>query len=207
MIFIVVQARRRCKCLHQARRCSGSRSSQSRNASCSALSASVSCSAALLVGVHRADSAARRNQRLSYVEAILAGFPILPVDTNVARVLARRFPEGWTGAPPGREWAAGQALMDLGRIHCTARAPRCEAGCPVRSGCPAAESGDVHAADPPRRRQGPYAGSMRQRRGRLLGELAAGRGVSMRTDPEAAESLLRDGLASRGGDLLVRASR
>ncbi|MDN5850432.1 MAG: PIN domain-containing protein [Nitrococcus sp.] len=43
----------------------------------------------LLVGVHRADSGARRNRRLAYVEAILAGFPILPLDTEAARMHAQ----------------------------------------------------------------------------------------------------------------------
>jgi tRNA(fMet)-specific endonuclease VapC len=43
----------------------------------------------LLVGVHRADSAARRNRRLAYVEAILADFPILPLETEAARVHAQ----------------------------------------------------------------------------------------------------------------------
>ena len=43
----------------------------------------------LLVGVHRADSPARRNRRLAYVEAILTDFPILPVDTEIARIHAQ----------------------------------------------------------------------------------------------------------------------
>ncbi len=43
----------------------------------------------LLVGVHRADSGARRNRRLAYVEAIVSGFPILPLDTEAARVHAQ----------------------------------------------------------------------------------------------------------------------
>ena len=42
----------------------------------------------LLVGVHRANSPARRNRRLAYAEAILAGFPILPLDTETARMHA-----------------------------------------------------------------------------------------------------------------------
>ena len=67
---------------------------------------------------------------------------VLPVNTNAARVVARRFPEGWPGAP-GLGWEAGQAVMDLGRLWCTARAPRCADGCPLREGCPAAEAGTV----------------------------------------------------------------
>jgi A/G-specific adenine glycosylase len=131
------------------------------------------------------------------------GEAVLPVDVNVARVLARRFPGGWPGTPPGRGWEVGQALMDLGRLACTARAPRCEAGCPLREGCPAADAGIVAEVTPPRRRQGRYEGSMRQRRGLLLRGLAEGGRADAGADPEAADSLVRDGLARRRGrDLL-----
>ena len=128
---------------------------------------------------------------------------VLPVDTNVARLAARRFPDGWPGAPSGQAWAAAQAAMDLGRRVCTARAPACGA-CPLRPGCPAADAGT--AASPlGQRRQGRYEGSMRQRRGRLLGLLAREGWASAGADPEAAVSLLDEGLARREGDRLVRA--
>jgi A/G-specific adenine glycosylase len=133
------------------------------------------------------------------------GEPVLPVDTNVRRVLARRFPGGWPGTPDGEGWAAGQALMDLGRLWCTARAPRCDAGCPVRGGCPAAGVEAALAATPPRRRQGRYDGSMRQRRGALLGALAERGEVPVDRDPEAAASLVAEGLAGRRDGLLVPA--
>lgn len=129
---------------------------------------------------------------------------VLPVDTNAARVVARRFPGGWPGAP-GLGWEAGQAVMDLGRLWCTARAPRCEEGCPLRSGCPAAASGGALALAPSRRPQGRFEGSMRQRRGRLLRELAESGWVSESRDPEAAASLLADGLAGSRPGRLVRA--
>lgn len=132
------------------------------------------------------------------------GEDVLPVDTNAARVVARRFPRGWPGAP-GLGWEAGQAVMDLGRLWCTARAPRCGEGCPMRQGCPAAESGTAVALTPARRPQGRYEGSMRQRRGRLLGELAERGWVSDSRDPEAAASLLADGLADSRPGRLVRA--
>lgn len=132
------------------------------------------------------------------------GEDVLPVDTNAARVVARRFPGGWPGAP-GRGWEAGQAVMDLGRLWCTARAPRCGEGCPLRAGCPAAEAGTVLALTPARRPQGRYEGSMRQRRGRLLRELAERGWVSESRDPEAAASLLAEGLAGAGPGRLVRA--
>lgn len=76
--------------------------------------------------------------------------PAAAVDTNVARVLARVF----FGNPPARvslrkvtclaealqprrgrtAWAFNQALMELGALVCSARAPKC-ATCPVRSVC------------------------------------------------------------------------
>jgi len=129
---------------------------------------------------------------------------LLPVDTNAARVVARRFPGGWPGAP-GLGWEAGQAVMDLGRLWCTARAPRCEGGCPLRDGCPAADAGSAVALTPARRPQGRYEGSMRQRRGRLLRELADRGWADESRDPEAAASLLADGLAGRRPGRLVRA--
>jgi A/G-specific adenine glycosylase len=132
------------------------------------------------------------------------GEDLLPVDTNAARVVARRFPGGWPGAP-GLGWEAGQAVMDLGRLWCTARAPRCAQGCPLRDGCPAAEEGTVLALTPARRPQGRYEGSMRQRRGRLLRELADRGWVSESRDPEAAASLVADGLAGSRPGRLVRA--
>lgn len=133
------------------------------------------------------------------------GEPVLPVDTNVRRVLARRFPDGWPGTPDGAGWAVGQALMDLGRLHCTARAPRCATGCPLRQGCPAADSGRALELTPPRRPQGRYEGSLRQRRGLLLGALARTGAAEVDLDPEAAASLVADGLARRRGRSLVRA--
>lgn len=130
------------------------------------------------------------------------GEPVLPVDTNVARVLARRFPEGWPGTPPGQGWAAGQALMDLGRRVCTARGPAC-GRCPVQAGCPAADAGVVEAVTPRGRRQGAYEGSMRQRRGRLLGAVVRDGAVAVTQDPEAAGTLVAEGLLALRGDDLV----
>lgn len=131
------------------------------------------------------------------------GEDLLPVDTNAARVVARRFPAGWPGAG-ARGWEAGQAIMDLGRLWCTARAPRCEGGCPLREGCPAAEAGSALALTPPRRAQARYEGSMRQRRGRLLRALSERGWADAGADPEAAASLLEEGLAQREGGRLVR---
>jgi len=126
--------------------------------------------------------------------------PVLPRDANVRRVLARRFPGGL--APTADPWRLSGALMDVGRSHCRAR-PRCD-GCPLRDGCLVAlEAGDW---DPVarRRRQAAYAGSLRERRGALLRAALAGERPPAAADPQAAASLLADGLiAARAGFLVA----
>jgi A/G-specific adenine glycosylase len=139
----------------------------------------------------------------SAIRCFADGEDVLPRDTNAVRVLARRFPGGWPGAP-GRGWEAGQAVMDLGRLWCTARAPRCAEGCPLRHACPAAEAGTARELTPARRPQGRYEGSLRQRRGRLLAQLATAGSASAGRDPEAAASLVADGLAAARLGRLVR---
>jgi len=137
------------------------------------------------------------------IRAFADGEPVVPVDVNVARVTARRWPDGLPDVGAPCAWAFGQGLMDLGRTVCTARAPRCASGCPVRPGCPAADAGAVAEATPPGRRQSRYEGSMRQRRGRLLGAIAASGRVEIAVDPTAAESLIADGLARRARAYLL----
>jgi A/G-specific adenine glycosylase len=140
-----------------------------------------------------------------YVAAAIACFareePVLPLDVNVRRVLARRFPDGVdTGEAP---WRAGQALMEFGQRVCTAR-PRC-AECPARAGCPGAEQAGRGADAAPRaRRQAPFEGSLRQRRGRLLARVLAEGAVALsEVDAEAAEGLAADGLVALRGERLT----
>jgi A/G-specific adenine glycosylase len=128
---------------------------------------------------------------------------VLPIDVNVGRVLARRFPDGWPGTPDGHGWTIGQALMDVGREWCTQRAPRCASGCPLRDGCGAAESGQPEQLAPARRRQSAFAGSMRQRRGVLMRAMTSDGSVPIAHDIDAAMSLVADGLAREDGDLLL----
>ncbi len=104
------------------------------------------------------------------------------VDTNVRRVVARLV-EGTADAPVARRdlalvegllpqagaATASIALMELGALVCTARAPRCPA-CPVAGDCRWLALGSPPLAHPVRRPQG-YAGTDRQVRGRLLGVL------------------------------------
>ena len=143
-----------------------------------------------------------------YVAAAIRCFareePVLPRDVNVVRVLARRFPDGVDIA--GDPWRAGQALMEFGQRICAAR-PSCER-CPARAGCagpsgPAAGDGDGTGRPP--RRQKPFAGSLRQRRGRLLAQVIATGDVALvGTDADAAVGLAADGLVRiLGGRVLA----
>jgi A/G-specific adenine glycosylase len=106
------------------------------------------------------------------------GDDVLPLDTNVRRVLER------TGAGFGP--SAAEALMDLGREVCLARVPRC-AICPLADGCPS--RGRRYE---PLRKQPRFDGSFRQRRGETLRLVAAGHAEPH--DADAVASLARDGL-------------
>ncbi|WP_236539275.1 HhH-GPD family protein [Spiractinospora alimapuensis] len=113
------------------------------------------------------------------------------LDTNVRRVLARlhsgvEYPpktpkkEEYTLAerllPEDPAVAArwGVAIMELGALVCTARAPRC-ADCPIARQCAWKSAGRPAHTGPPRRGQ-TYAGTDRQVRGRLLAVLRAAEG-------------------------------
>ena len=134
--------------------------------------------------------------------------PVLPLDVNVRRVLARRFPRGVDTA--GDAWCAGQAMMEFGQRVCTAR-PACDR-CPVSAGCPALAAGLGPGIDaggdpaPQIRRQARYEGSHRQRRGRLLRRLLAEGPVVLAQlsadEARAAATLVQDGLARRDGGWL-----
>ncbi|HEX3832848.1 MAG TPA: hypothetical protein VHW04_12805 [Solirubrobacteraceae bacterium] len=128
----------------------------------------------------------------AYVAAAIRCFAleeaVLPLDVNVRRVLARRFPGGIDTA--GDPWRAGQAIMEFGQRICSAR-PGC-AVCPVSDGC----AGPGNQADrPATRRQKPFEGSLRQRRGRLLRQVINEGTVALaHADQDAALGLAQDGL-------------
>ena len=122
------------------------------------------------VGRYTADAVAR----------FALGQPVLPVDTNVRRVLDR------TGGEFGP--AAAHALMDLGATVCLARIPRCER-CPLAELCPS--RGMRYE---PLRRQSRFEGSFRQRRARTLTLVAERPRRRRNLDVEALESLAADGL-------------
>jgi len=114
---------------------------------------------------------------------------VLPVDTNVRRVLER------TGGRFGS--ASAHALMDLGATVCLARVPRCGV-CPLAADCPS--RGRRYA---PLRRQGRFEGSFRQRRARTLRLVAESARPAEELDGDAVAALARDGLV-RLDDGLVR---
>jgi A/G-specific adenine glycosylase len=128
----------------------------------------------------------------AYVAAAVRCFaleqPVLPLDVNVKRVLARRFSGGIDIS--GDPWRAGQAIMEFGQRICSVK-PSCVV-CPVREGCPGP---GAPAQRPDIRRQQPFAGSLRQRRGRLLRQvIAEGAVAAADADREAAAGLAQDGL-------------
>ena len=133
-----------------------------------------------LPGVGPYTAAAIRNQAF--------GDRVLPVDTNVARIQERT---GHSFRPD-----ALQALFDLGATVCLARVPRCEA-CPLAASCPS--RGRRYE---PLRKQSAFEGSFRQRRALLLREVAAEPRLLETLDREAVDSLLRDGLVERAGELV-----
>jgi A/G-specific adenine glycosylase len=128
------------------------------------------------VGRYTADAVAR----FAY------GRPVLPVDTNISRVLERT---GLSFAPGG-----AAALMDLGATVCLARIPRCEE-CPLAPRCRSRGK-----RFEPRRRQGPFAGSFRERRALVLRQVASRPRRLAELDSDAAAALARDGLLEIEGE-------
>jgi A/G-specific adenine glycosylase len=116
-----------------------------------------------------------------YTAAAVANFAfghdVLPVDTNVRRVLDR------TGA--AFDASCAQALFDLGATVCLARVPRCGI-CPLAEACPS--RGRRYE---PLRKQGPFEGSFRQRRALALRAVARGEPTG---DADAIAALAQDGL-------------
>ena len=133
-----------------------------------------------LPGVGPYTAAAIRNQAF--------GEPVLPVDTNVARIQER------TGHAFGP--AALQALFDLGATICLARVPRCDV-CPLADRC--RSRGTRYE---PLRKQSRFEGSFRQRRAALLRRVAVEAQPLAAVDSEAAQSLLQDGLVEQAGELV-----
>jgi A/G-specific adenine glycosylase len=146
------------------------------------------------------------------------------VDTNVRRVLSRvvrgrdepREPataadrsemDSLLPQPPARAARFSAAVMELGALVCSARAPACGA-CPLADRCRWRLAGSV--AGEARRAVQTWHGTDRQVRGRIMAALRASPAAVPRSeladvtvDPEQGarclESLLADGLAVRVG--------
>ena len=153
------------------------------------------------------------------VACFALGLPVAPVDTNVARVLARSLagadPAQLTPAArqrladqamaPERPWAWSSALMDVGALHCRPR-PRC-GGCPLEATCRWRALGP--AAPPARpRAQAPFATSDRRWRGAVVRALAAAPEGMGRADlAEAVQAAAAGRPAGWFDDLLARLER
>jgi len=141
------------------------------------------------------------------VACFALGLQVAPVDTNVARVLARSLagtdPADLTPAarqrladqampPPsaGTAWAWSSALMDVGALHCRPR-PRCH-GCPLFAICRWRALGP--AAPPARpRTQARFATSDRRWRGAVVRALAgAPEGMDRAALAEAVDAAAAD---------------
>jgi A/G-specific adenine glycosylase len=146
-----------------------------------------------LPGVGRYTAAAIRAQA--------DGEDVPAIEVNIRRVVARV--EGALVGEAAAELASVRvgrgltgrdrllALMDLGATVCTARTPSCRV-CPLRRRC--ATRGPLPGEV--RTRQAAFAGSFRQRRGRVMARLRAEVAVPIEDlDAEALDSVVTDGLA------------
>jgi A/G-specific adenine glycosylase len=155
------------------------------------------------------------------VASIAGGVPVTAIDVNVRRIVERvGFGDGaparssvdaaaqrWVDRDDPAGW--NQALMDIGREHCRA-VPRCD-GCPLASACRWRRTGrGAMPVERGRNRQGPFAGSMREVRGRVVDVLRTRRsaaptalvhatGFDARRVAEALDGLVRDGVVERSG--------
>jgi A/G-specific adenine glycosylase len=139
------------------------------------------------------------------VRAQADGRDVPAVDVNIRRVVQRVTGRLLTdraaeeemvrvGAPlRGRDRLL--ALMDVGAMLCRPRDPRCDE-CPLLGQC--ATRGPLDGEV--RTRAAPYAGSFRERRGRVMAALREGPVPVAELDADALASLVTDGLArlSRG---------
>jgi A/G-specific adenine glycosylase len=157
------------------------------------------------------------------VASIAFGVPVSALDTNAARVVAR-FRLGveprevprvnleaaaadWLDPQEPGAW--NQALMDLGREVCRVT-PRCDL-CPLARGCGFRAAGRSRL--PSRRRQSPFAQSLRRVRGAVIRSLACRpsasidmlcreAGDSPDRIAEAVRALARDGLVDASPEAL-----
>ncbi|MCF4007167.1 A/G-specific adenine glycosylase [Corynebacterium uropygiale] len=149
------------------------------------------------------------NVRRVYERAIEGAFLTPPARARDLQRVGALLPEG--EGPEGPEFSV--ALMELGALVCTARAPRCE-DCPIvgrcewqRLGCPEPDEEALRGA---RRRVQKFEGTDRQARGRIMAALRESPGFAplpveevKRLWPDEAQwsralfSLIEDGLVEQ----------
>lgn len=164
------------------------------------------------------------------VGAFAFGLRTTVVDTNIRRVQARAVRGKALPAPSlsalemqlaeqllpqdpavAARWSV--AVMELGALVCTARAPACTE-CPLRSRCAWVAAGSPPDAGPPRKTQA-WEGTDRQCRGLIVGALReasspvaitdlAGRWPEPEQFDRAVAGLVADGLIERDADGLLR---
>ncbi|PKI91914.1 adenine glycosylase [Actinomycetales bacterium SN12] len=151
------------------------------------------------------------------------------VDTNTRRVIARAVDGRSQPGPPAKRDLTrmadllpddvtesaifNAAMMELGAVVCTARAPKCEV-CPLASGCAWLAAGRPDTGDS-RRRQARYEGSDRQARGAVLRALRVAPDHRLAAESVAADwpdavqrdraidSLIADGLVEATAGMLM----
>jgi len=157
------------------------------------------------------------------VAALAFGRPIVAVDTNVRRVVARvrggveadelergdlrALATRWLDGADPAAW--NQAVMDLGRERCRPR-PRCD-GCPLARSCRYRRAGSFAATGVTRRARGGerFEGSSRQLRGaivralraaspRTISALSRSTGFELERVHAAVVGLQRDGVVVAG---------
>ncbi len=170
----------------------------------------------------------------SAIRAFVLGHDVATIDVNLRRVLGRWL-LGREGdqdrevaaaaqsiIPSGRAREWNQALMDLGATTCIPRRPRCLV-CPIQPECRWATGETIEAGARHGRRQGPFPGSSRQVRGRIvdllrdrfpepldrafaIARVTDALAVDEQSVEAALQSLVRDGLVEDrigpGADLL-----
>ncbi|MBM4168727.1 MAG: A/G-specific adenine glycosylase [Ignavibacteria bacterium] len=140
--------------------------------------------------------------------AILAtafGQNVPVVDTNIRRIFTRllkraTFPAEWKLAElllsrsSASEW--NQALMDLGALVCTARAPLCHL-CPVSKECPSAYRSPVTLEKRPRNEPARHGIPNRLHRGKVIDLLRSLNGTERISERRLLRSIVR---IERSGD-------
>ena len=110
--------------------------------------------------------------------------------------------------PPDDAWRWNQALIEFGALQCTARKPACVI-CPLQTQCAAFPAIQSVIASLPvgarKKQEGPFAGSNRYYRGRIVDGLRAAEGAHVSLS--ALGPLVREDYAAEHADWLLKLVR